>query len=81
MFVLVALLRDASAGVARGVAVGLQHVRPRHLAVGAALAPRGLLVATRCDHIVSYRVLPLVTLYIIQVYTLAHIRQQTVGTI
>lgn len=45
MFVLVALLGDAPALVAAGVAVGLQHVGPGHLAVGVALAPRGLLVA------------------------------------
>lgn len=45
LLVLVALLYDATALVAGLVAVSLQHVGPRHLAVRGALAPGRLLVA------------------------------------
>lgn len=44
-----ALLRDLSVLLAGRVAVRLQLVVPRHLTLGVTLAPRSLLVSTRCN--------------------------------
>lgn len=45
LFVFVAFFSDVPALVACRVTIGLQHISPGHLTIGATLAPRRLIIA------------------------------------